>query len=145
MSGHSSGDSLDLYNLESSDSNSATRQFFRVSIGKSGKRFVKIDQKKYSLVDISANGVSFSTSSGMEFPIGTVVSGCELDLGKDSINSLNGKIVHNSSETINSDSDIEKKWLCGLIWDGLDSEKEKLLTSAFETLKKDVFAKSDMG
>jgi len=109
MSGHSSGDSLDLYNLESSDSNSATRQFFRVSIGKSGKRFVKIDQKKYSLVDISANGVSFSTSSGMEFPIGTVVSGCELDLGKDSINSLNGKIVHNSSETINSDSDIEKK------------------------------------
>ncbi len=99
------GDSLGFYNLEGSDLNSAARQFFRVSIGGNEKYFVKIDQKKYSLVDVSVNGVSFYVNSGTEFPIGT-------------------------------------KWLCGLIWDNLGSEKEKLIASGFETLKKDILVKN---
>ncbi len=144
MGGYSSSDSLDFYDLEGSDLDSATRQFFRVAIGETGKYFIQIDGKKYSIADISVNGVSFFTDSGKQFPIGTTVAGCELDLGKEAIYSLNGKIVHNSSEVVNSDLDIEKKWLCGLIWDDIGSKKEKMITSAFETLRKDVFAKSDM-
>ena len=136
------GDSLDFYNLEGSDLNSATRQSFRVLIGENEKYFVKIDQKKYSLADVSINGVSFYVDSGKKFPIGTIISGCALELDGDLIKDLNGKIVHNSSESVNSDHDIETKWLCGLIWDNLDSEKEALITSGFGTLKKDVLIKN---
>ena len=136
------GDSLDFYNLEGSDLNSATRQFFRVSIGENEKYFVKIDKKKYSLVDVSVNGVSFYVDSGKKFPIGTIVSGCILELYEILIKGLNGKVVHNSSEPVNSDHDIETKWLCGLIWDDLDAEKEVLITSGFEILKKDILVKS---
>ncbi|MCK5100848.1 MAG: hypothetical protein KAR45_22250 [Desulfobacteraceae bacterium] len=145
MSGHSSEDSLDIYNLEGSDLNSATRQFFRVSISNNDKYFVEIDQKKYPLVDASVNGVSFYANSGKEFPIGTIVSGCELELNKNSINDLTGKIVHNSSESVNKDHNIGTQWLCGMLWEDVNSEKEELLLSGFETLKKDVLAKNDAG
>jgi len=64
------GDSLVFYNLEGSDLNSATRQFFRVSFGGNEKYFVKINKKKYSFVDVSVNGVSFYVNSGTEFSIG---------------------------------------------------------------------------
>ncbi|MCK5312890.1 MAG: hypothetical protein KAJ62_12310 [Desulfobacteraceae bacterium] len=144
MSGHSSGDSLDFNDLEGSDSNSATRQFFRVSIGENEKYFLRIDKKKYSLVDVSINGVSFYVHSGMEFPIGTIVSGCELKSNKDSIKDLKGKIVHNSSEPISRGDNIENKWLCGMLWEDLDPGKEELLLSCFEILKKDVLTKNDV-
>jgi c-di-GMP-binding flagellar brake protein YcgR len=144
MSGDSSGDSLDFNNLEGSDLNSATRQFFRVSIGENENYFVKIDEKKYSLVDVSANGVSFFANSGKEFPIGSVLAGCELKFDKESINGLNGKIVHNSSEPVNGDHDTENKWLCGMLWENLDSCKGELLLSGFEILKKDVLANNDV-
>ena len=143
MSGHSSEDSLDFYNLEGSDLNSATRQFFRVSISRNDKYFVEIDQKKYSLVDVSISGVSFYANSGKEFPIGTIVSGCELKFNKHSINGLKGKIVHNSSESVNNDHNIGTQWLCGMLWEDVGSKKEKLLLSGFEILKKDILAKND--
>ena len=144
MSGHSSGDSLDFNNLEGSDLNSATRQSFRVSIGENEKYFVKIDKKKYFLVDVSVNGVSFYANSGMEFPIGTIVSGCELKSNKDSINDLKGKIVHNSSEPGNGSPNIENKWLCGMLWEDLNPVKEEFLLSCFDNLKKDSLAKNDI-
>ncbi len=136
------GDSLDFYNLEGSDLNSATRQFFRVSIGENDKYFVKINQKKYSLVDVSINGVSFYVNSGTEFPIGTIVFGCELKLNQVLIKGLECKVVHNSSEPVNDDHNIGNRWLCGLIWNNLGSEKEELIASGFEVLKKDILVKN---
>lgn len=135
-------DSLDFYNLEGSDLNSATRQFFRVSVDENEKYFVRIDQKKYSLVDVSVNGVSFYVDSGKKFPIGTIISRCELKLNKDLMKGLKGKVVHNSSELVNNDHNIETKWLCGLIWNDLGSEKEKLIKSGFEILKKNILVKN---
>jgi hypothetical protein len=144
MSGHSGKDSLDFYNLEGSDLNSATRQSFRVSISRNDKYCVEIDQNKYPLVDASVNGVSFYANSGKEFPIGTIVSGCKLTFDKNSINTLKGKIVHNSSEPADNDQNIGNQWLCGVLWEGVDSDKEKLLLSGFETLKKDILDRNDV-
>lgn len=135
-------DSLEFYNLEGSDLNSATRQFFRVSVYENEKYFVKIGKKKYSLVDVSVNGMSFYVDFGKKFPIGTIIPGCELKLNKDLIKGLKGKVVHNSSESVNNDHDIGTKWLCGLIWNELGSEKEKLIASGFEILKKDILVKN---
>ena len=95
-------------------------------------------------MDVSVNGVSFYANSGKEFPIGTIVSGCELKFNKNSIKALKGKIVHNSSESVDDDHNIETKWLCGMLWEDVDSEKEELLLSGFETLKKDILAKNDV-
>ncbi|MCP3898666.1 MAG: PilZ domain-containing protein [Desulfobacteraceae bacterium] len=131
-------ESLDFYDLEGSDLNSATRQFFRVSVDGYEKYYVKIDQKNYSLVDISVNGVCFYVDSGKKFPIGTIISGCNLNLNRDSISDLKGRVIHNSSESVNSDHDIGTKWLCGLIWNNLSSKKGKLIESSFEVLKKDI-------
>jgi len=145
MGGSSSGDSLDFNNLEGSDLNSATRQFFRVSIGENKNYFIDIEQNKYSLVDVSANGVSFYANSGAEFPIGTVISGCRLQFNKDSINNLKGKIVHNSSEPVNGEHHIGSHWLCGMLWENLEADKEEVLLSCFKTLKKDILTKEDLG
>jgi c-di-GMP-binding flagellar brake protein YcgR len=136
------GDSLDFYNLEGSDLNSATRQFFRVLIGENDKCFVKINQKKYSLVDVSINGVSINVNSGTEFPIGTLVAGCQLELNQELIKDLECKVVHNSSEPVNDDHNIGNRWLCGLIWNNLGSGKEELIVSNFEILKKDILVKN---
>ena len=144
MSGHSSGESLDFNNLDGTDLDSATRQFFRVSIDKNNKYFVKIKQKKYSLADVSINGVSFFVKSGTEFPIGTILSDCELTFNKDSIKGLKGKIVHNSSESVNSNHDIETQWLCGMLWEDFSADKEELLVSGFAILKKDILSKNDV-
>ncbi len=142
MSAHSSGESLDFNNLNGTDLDSATRQSFRVSIGERNDCFVKIEQTKYILVDISANGVSFYTKSGKKFPIGTVLSGCELTLNKESIKDLKGRIVHNSSEPVHHEHDIETEWLCGMLWDDNQYDKEELIELNFESLKKDILSKN---
>ncbi len=130
------GHSLDFYNLEESDLDSAARQFFRVSICENDKYFVKVDQKKHLLVDLSVNGMCFLVDSGKEFPIGTIMSGCELVLNEDSIKCLKGKVVHNSSESVDSDHDMTTQWLCGVTWSDLDSKKEELIESVVKVLKK---------
>jgi len=135
-------DSLDFYDLEGSDLNSATRQFFRVSIGGNEKYFVEIDHKKYPLADISVNGASFFVDSGTTFPIGTMISGCVLGLNKNRIDNLKGKVIHNSSELVDNDHDLESKWLCGLLWENLSSENREVIISGVEILKKDILVKN---
>ncbi len=144
MSEHSSGESLDFNNLDGTDLDSATRQFFRISIDKNNDYFVKIKQKKYSLADVSINGVSFFVKSGTEFPIGTILSDCELIFNKESIKGLKGKIVHNSSEPVKSNHTVETQWLCGMLWEDIGGETEERLVSGFEILKKDILSKNNV-
>jgi c-di-GMP-binding flagellar brake protein YcgR len=142
MSAHSSGESLDFNNLNGTDLEPAARQFFRVSIDERNDCFVKIEQTKYRLVDMSVNGVSFYTKSGKKFPIGTVLSGCELTLNNESIKGLKGRIVHNSSEPVHHDHNIETEWLCGMIWDDNQHDKKELIELNFEFLKKGILSEN---
>lgn len=108
------------------------RRSYRVPMEAREDFFVAIAGESYLLQDISAQGVGFSIEPDNYFPVGKVLSPCDLNLGTTQIMGLGAEVIHNSFGRLD-------KWVCGVRWLALRPDDERKIESVLQILKKELF------
>ncbi len=122
--------------IEDVTSPEIVRKSFRVPINDADREnvWVVIDEKRYTVCNVSPGGISISLKDNSIFTIDQALLNCELNIFNQSVKDLNGKIIQFSSTR-------KKDWQCGIQW--IDLKKEtadqilKIVIKMKEQLLKD--------
>ncbi|MCK5836434.1 MAG: hypothetical protein KAH09_04135 [Desulfobacula sp.] len=85
------------------------RKSFRIPVEDSQKVWVLINNKRYPVLDICLNGISIALDDNGAFTIDQTINNCELNILDESIEALNGRVIHFSSY-------LGEDWQCGIQW-----------------------------
>lgn len=105
------------------------RKSFRVPLENTQDVWVRINDRRYSVLDINFNGVRIAIEGQAGFNIEQAFTHCEFNLFDLSIKGLSGKVVHRSlNET--------KGWQCGILWTDLHMRDAERILEIVSTMKK---------
>ncbi len=110
------------------------RKSFRIPIDVKNDVWVVINKNRYSVLDISVNGISISLEKDSGVTTEQALLNCELNIFDVSIKKLKGEIVHLTSSK-------EGKWRCGVRWIDMGKVTEdkifKIISKMKDQLLKD--------
>lgn len=126
---------------DSSDLKLHQRKEFRLSVRGRDDCWVIISSKRYSLCDLSYSGLGISAESRIAFQIGQflgdILTDCTLNIGQSCISGLIYRMVHISP-------DAGDRMICGLSWLNPEPETKKIIESAIQALKAEIFSEDDI-
>lgn len=132
------GDSIEFQEIDNDSLlTTVARQSFRVPVTKRTDFSLVVDEKSYSLANISAGGIAVSMDSEAYFVLGQILPDCELILPGKIVKGLKGEVVHCSSY-------IAGKWLYGIKWINIDPDASKKIDSAILMVRKGLFENNQL-
>ncbi len=136
MEKQSSEEFIEFQDIEDENSSEAvSRQCFRIPVsGKADFSFI-IEDRTYSIVNISINGLGTLVDPDDSFFLGQTIEDCKLVLLKEKITGLTGEIVHCSQ-------DVSGQRMCGIKWIDPDSRILKKIESILLSMQKELFKKN---
>lgn len=131
-----SDDSIELEEIPSdSESEQVTRQSYRLQVKHKEQFFLKVDECCFPLVDISDGGICIAVKADSEFPHDAILTDCELVLGAEKFENLEGEIVHLSV-------DGDGNWISGIKWTSIDEQSHPDLKEMLAHLRREFFEKA---
>jgi hypothetical protein len=104
------GESIEFQEISSdSQLNDIVRNFFRIPLTSKKNYSVTIDDVSHSLVDIGNRGISLELTREMNLMVGDRLWGCTLVLGDETVENLEGEVVH-----LSPGRDMRR--ICGIRW-----------------------------
>ncbi len=126
---HMNDQSLEFHNIkDDSSSPRIVRKSFRIPIESTQNVWVEIDSEKYTVLDIGEDGIGIAHKANSQFQLDQALNNCILYLEGESIQNLNGLIVHFSS-------DLDNGWQYGIQWVDPGKESMKKLSDIIKKLK----------
>jgi len=104
------------------------RKNFRVPVENAQDVWVKIQDGRYDILDISPGGIRIPVEEQNRFVNGQVLPMCELHLFGLCLEHLTGRVIHVSP----GDKHL---WHCGIEWTGIDTDKTGRLVTVLSEMK----------
>lgn len=104
------GESIEFQEISNdSQLTDMVRNSFRIPLTSKENYSVSIDNVSHSLVDIGNTGIALELTRGMNLMVGDKIVGCRLVLGDDTVENLEGEVVH-----LSPGKDMRR--ICGIRW-----------------------------
>ncbi len=121
--------SLEFHNIkDDSSSPGIVRKSFRIPIESTQDIWVEIDSEKFMVLDIGEEGIRIGLKEKSQFQLDQSLNNCTLYIEGQSIQNLNGIIVHFSS-------DLDNGWQYGIQWVNSGKESKEKMSSIIKNLK----------
>lgn len=114
---------------EDSSGPETVRKSFRVPVEDHENIWVVINTRRYSLQDISLEGIGIVLDDTSGFDIEQILNNCELNIFNVSIKELTGRVVHLSSE-------FGSALHCGIEWIDMKEKGTDEISKIIKTMKK---------
>ena len=128
------GESIEFQEISNdSQLNDIVRNFFRIPLTLKKNYFVTIDDVSHPLVDIGNRGIALELARDMNVMVGDRFLGCILVLGDETVENLEGEVVH-----LSPGRDLRR--ICGIRWLEPGASAVQAIDSSVRALRKELLA-----
>lgn len=114
---------------QQSEKSDIVRKSFRVPLEEAENVWFAFQGQRYSVVNISYDGVGILIDHSGIFKGGRTLEKCDLNIADQMVKNLKGSIVHVSCTD-------DKIWQCGIQWLELPDDKAKLISETVSSMKE---------
>ncbi len=126
------GESIEFQEISNgSQLTDVVRNSFRIPLISKENYSVSIDNVSHSLVDIGNTGIALELTRDMNLMVGDKVAGCRLVLGDETVENLEGEVVHLSPGR-------DTRRICGIRWLEPEASAVQTIDSRVLALRKEL-------